>query len=140
MSLPLYIIYLGVGHYYIAKEFEDVLFLSIFFLIGLLFFSFILSLFLSQQIEIKIINYKSGKDGMPNMTPVGRGRIYTFTYILDSIEHRETTFYNSMTKYNIGDIGIAYKHGKLIVIQGDLFKLSFFAIFSIIFSLILLVL
>jgi len=140
ISLLPYITYLGVGYFYIDKEFKDILFLSIFFLIGLFFFSFIMSLLVSKKIKIKIIDYKSGKDGMPNMTPVGSGKIYTFTYILNSAEYKERTFYSSMTKYNIGDIGIAYKYKKLIVIQGDLFKLSFFAIFPMIFSLILLIL
>ena len=137
--LPLYLLYIWVGFFYIDKEFEDVLFLSIFFLIGLLLFSFILSLFLSQQIKIRIIDYKRGKDGAPNMTRVGRGRIYTFTYILNSIEYIETIFYSSMTRCNIGDVKIAYKCDKLIVIQGDLFKLLYFAIFPITFTLIMLV-
>ena len=139
MSLLPYIIYLGAGYFIFNKTFEDVLFLSLFFLIGLLFLSFIINLLLSQRIEITIIDYQNGKNGIPNMTPVGRGKIYTFSYILNSMEYRGTTFYSSMTKYNIGDTGIAYKYNKLIVIRGDLFKLSFFAIFPIIFSLILLV-
>ena len=135
---PLYSLCIGVGYFFSDKKFEEILFLSIFCFIGLLFFTFILSLFLSQKIEVKITGYKSGKNGMPNMTPVGGGKIYTLTYTLKSVEYKETISYSSMTKYNIGDMGIAYKHNKLIVLQGDLFKLSYFAIFPIVFSLILL--
>ncbi|QOY51972.1 hypothetical protein [Candidatus Sulfurimonas baltica] len=138
ISLPLYFLYIGVGHFYFNKNLEDVLFLSIFYLIGLLLFSFIVSLFLSQKIEIKIIDYKYGKDGMPNMTPVGRGRVYTFTYLINSIEHRGTTFYSSMAGYKIGDTGIAYKNNKLIVLRSDLLKLLYFAIFPMIISIIFL--
>lgn len=138
-SLFLYIGFVSMSILFLDKNIEDTMFLSIFFLIGASFLAFIISMLQSQKIEIKIIDYMYGSNGMPNMTPVGRGRKYTFTYVFDSVECTKTLSYGSQTPYNIGDTAIAFKNKNIIVLKGDLMKLIFFAIFPMIMSIIFVV-
>ena len=138
-SLLPFVIFWGVGYFFLKKESETLVVLSIIFFIGALILSFVTLMFFSQRLNVHIVGYEKGKsDGVPNMTPFAKGRFYIIAYNLQNIDYRYKMKYTSRINYSIGEYCHARKYKDFIIFEKDLFKLTFFGFFPIFMSIILL--
>lgn len=129
ISLFPYILYLGVGYFIFDKPIEDVLFLSIFFLLGFVLLSIVINFIVfGKKQKLIIDDYTEGSGGNAAIGFIGRGKIYSFTYSINSNIYKDKLSYASLFSYEKGQIANGYKHNNLFVIGKDLIVLTYFGL------------